>query len=107
MSHFLEPHSLLGTSISIARRVCEHSAAPGCLDFLRSQLRRCIDSHNSCSEDRGNAGASLLPERRLRISTSGAVLTVVLSKTAGVSYKYTALSHCWGSPRDAAKRVPR
>lgn len=38
------------------------------------------------------------------MSASRDVLTVVLTKTGEGSYKYTALSHCWGSSKDAAKR---
>jgi len=63
--------------------------------------------HNSCSKDHGNCGASSLPELLLRISASRDVLTAVLTKTGGGSYKYTALSHCWGSFKEAAKSIPR
>jgi hypothetical protein len=102
-------HPLLGTSISVVRPVCEHSAEPGCLDFIRSQLRICKDTHDNCREPSGD-GVSSLPERLLRISltASSDILAVVLTAAGGVgSHKYTALSHCWGSPEDAAKRVPR
>ncbi|KAK4442165.1 heterokaryon incompatibility protein-domain-containing protein [Podospora aff. communis PSN243] len=81
-------------------------AEDGSLEFLRAMMHNCVSSHDCCNiSDPGTRS----PTRLLQIVDfdQGQERRVYLTTTSPtMSYQYTALSHCWGSP-DEAKKMPK
>jgi hypothetical protein len=88
------------------RPVSLTSQASECLEFIRSKLGTCDKNHSDCqslhTQDKK-------PKRLLRIndSGSGSGMNLILIDTIDASYRYVALSHCWGNSTDAASTIPR
>jgi hypothetical protein len=70
------------------------SRAPESIDFIRSQLASCNETHDHCKKMQGDV--TTWPKRLLKIDQSGDGANVVLVETLEESRKYIALSHCWG-----------
>lgn len=73
-----------------------------CVRFIQSKLADCDKAHKDCKR----LGAqSQRPKRLLRIydSNPSDELRLVLLETIDASYKYVALSHCWGSSKNAVE----
>ncbi len=66
--HIQKPHPVLGRSFAVvARAVPPSSAAPECLDFIRSQLAICEISHDNCNTIEGGGVPMMGPEYIIRI----------------------------------------
>lgn len=72
------------------------TASESSLDWAQSQIENCIRTHPQC----GLATGNFVPSRLVYIPPRPQHFGVILK--VGVSFKrdsrYTALSHCWGSP---------
>jgi hypothetical protein len=96
-------------SFAKARSTSLTSEALECVHFIQSKLADCDLAHEDCKR----LGAqSQKPRRLLRIHDSNVnnESELVLLETMDVSYRYVALSHCWGSSKNAEEKgrtVPR
>lgn len=81
------------------------SATSGSVAFLRAMIDDCAAHHTICNQPDPEARS---PTRLLRIvddNISGRRVFLVTTKPER-SYRYTALSHCWGN-LDEAKKMPK
>lgn len=68
---------------------------------MRSRLAHCHENHEDCKSSEREKSR---PKRLLKIDDGGDPVKVLLLETVDTSYKYVALSHCWGPNYDAAGR---
>lgn len=64
-----------------------------CFDFIRAQLKDCLDNHHDCSSASTD---SLLPRRVIAFDIEDYANTVRIRESDGQRARYVALSHCWG-----------
>ena len=74
---------------------------------MQSKLAHCYENHEDC---KSLGREKSRPKRLLKIDDSGDTLKILLLETVDTSYKYVALSRCWGPNYDAAGKpnmIPR
>jgi hypothetical protein len=87
--------------------VASSSTAPECIAFIQARLAHCHENHEDCKSLEREKSR---PKRLLKIDGSIDTVKIILLETVDTSYKYVALSHCWGPKHDAAgnlNMIPR
>lgn len=96
--------------IPIRRLPAPLASSSECLEFIQKQIANCQAHHEECKNFSINqlgryARTPLPPTRLLRIKReeSGELRVFLIETDDNSTYRYTALSHCWGSQEEASK----
>jgi hypothetical protein len=85
-------------AFGVAKHLVQHLDLDSCMDAIKLWVRKCTDSHDRCKSHSPKA----LPARLLDVMAGVDLIKLVETKRIATQEprSYTALSHCWGNPKD-------
>lgn len=85
-------------AFGVAKHLVQHLDLDSCMDAIKLWVRECTGSHDRCKSHSPKA----LPARLLDVMAGVDLIKLVETKRIATQEprSYTALSHCWGNPKD-------